>query len=314
MNKLSPFALVATALIAAPLFAACSATDDGGDDDLLQGAEEELGGNGHYCPAPYTGGHSSSPKYMYSGAHAAMLAAGVSDSALIQTFGDAPLSVGTHCPEPGVSYSDATDFDPGGSACSRVHALRMHGFAAFYRTPPSFGYHIHAVYAGAPVMKSSLKSQLQSFYAKRNGLVSNTIETHCAITNEEIAAVKAVANGGGGGGGNGPSVSGGGCQPGGTYCGGDKVGGSSNNLYVCNSNNTASSLGACADGCKVRSGTDDICAGSGGCQQGGYYCGGDKVTGNPNVLYKCTGGNGGTVSRVCGDGCRINSGSDDSCK
>lgn len=309
MNRLSPVALVATALLAAPLLAACSASDDG-DGELVRGAEEELGGNGHYCPAPYTGGHSSSPKYMYSGAHAAMVAAGVSDSALMQTFGDAPASVGTHCPEHGVSYSDATDFYPGSNPCARVHALRMNGFAAFHRTRPTFSDdHIHAVYAGAPVMKSSLKSQLQSFYAKRNGLVSNAIETHCPITNAEISAVKAVASGGGG-----TSVSGGGCQPGGTYCGGDKVGGSSNTLYVCNSNNTASSLGACADGCKVRSGIDDICAGSGGCQSGGYYCGGDKVTGNPNVLYECTGGSSGTVSRVCADGCKINSGSDDACR
>ncbi len=254
MNKLSPKVLIVTALVAVPLFAACSVSSGADDEEDPQGAEEELGGSGHYCPAPYTGGHSSSPKYMYPGAHAAMLAAGVPDGALIQTFGDAPASVGTHCPEPGTSYSDATDFDPGPNACARVHALRMHGFAAFYRVPPSFGYHIHAVYAGAPVMKSSLKSQLSSFYAKRNGLVSNVIETHCPITNEEIAAVKAVANGGGGG-----NVSGGGCVPGGTYCGGDKVGGKANTLYRCNSNDTASPLAVCADGCRVNPGSDDNC-------------------------------------------------------
>ncbi len=60
---------------------------------------------------------------MYSGAHAAMLRAGVGDSLLIQTFGDAPASVGTHCPEPGATYSAATDISSGSSPCSRVHDL-----------------------------------------------------------------------------------------------------------------------------------------------------------------------------------------------
>lgn len=305
MSKLSPIALVATALLAAPMFAACSSTDDA--EPL--GAEEALGGSGHFCPAPYTGGHSSSPKYMFPAAHAAMLAAGVGDSQLIQTFGDAPDSVGTHCPEPGTNYSDATDVVSGPSPCARVHALRMNGFAAFSRTPPSFTTHIHAIYVGAPVMKASLKSQVQSFYAGRNGLVSNAIETHCPITQQEIAAVKAVANGDSGGG-----VSGGGCQPGGTYCGGDKVGGNPDKLYRCNFDDTATSLGLCVDGCKVRSGMDDICRGSGGCTVGGYYCGGDKVTGNPNVLYRCTGGNDGNVVRTCASGCRVNAGTDDDCR
>ncbi len=160
-----------------------------GDDTVV--ASSELGSC--YCAQPYTCGHSSSPSRMYSGAHDAMLRAGVGDGSLIQTFGDAAASVGTHCPEPDSSYSAATDIDPGSSACSRVHELRMQGFAAYYRTPPSFGYHIHMVYAGTP----SLKSQLNSFADGRNGLANNDIETHCPITQAERNAVNAVRNGGG---------------------------------------------------------------------------------------------------------------------
>ncbi len=249
MKKLSPIAGLAIASFIAPLFGGCSA-QDGTEQEVVQGAEEALGGSGHYCPAPYTGGHSSSPRYMYPGAHGAMLAAGVSDAALIQTFGDAPASVGTHCPEPSVSYSDATDIDPGASPCGRVHALRMQGFAAFYRVPPSFSHHIHAVYAGAPVMKQSLKGQLNSFYAGRNGLVSNSIETNCRITQEEIDAVRAVASGHTGGGGGGGGGSGGGCVVHGTYCGGDKVGGDASTLYRCNGA-TASEVQHCANGWDV---------------------------------------------------------------
>ncbi len=257
MNKLSP--IVIATFFTASLMAGCSASQDGSsstDESAQAGAEEALGSGGGYCPAPYTGGHSSSPAYMYSGAHAAMLAAGVGDGSLIQTFGDAPASVGTHCPEPGVKYSDATDIDPGASPCARVHALRMHGFAAFYRTPPSFGYHIHMVYAGAPVMKASLKNQLTSFYGRRNGLVSNAIETHCPITQAEIDAVQAVAAGRSGSGGGATS---GGCQPGGAYCGGDKVSGNANTLYRCNANGAPSVIRTCANGCRVNPGADDTC-------------------------------------------------------
>ncbi|MEO6420116.1 MAG: hypothetical protein ABIP39_11940 [Polyangiaceae bacterium] len=304
MKNMSRLVVVAASLSALPLFAGCSSEADSSDGEV-QGAEEALGGSGHFCPAPFTGGHSSSPHFMYSGAHAAMLAAGVSDGALIQTFGDAPASVGTHCPEPGVTYSDATDIDPGSNPCGRVHALRMNGFAAFYRTPPSFGFHIHAVYAGAPAMKSSLKNQLASFYARRNGLVSNTIETHCPITQTEIDAVRSVAAG---------HHSSGGCQPGGTYCGGDKVAGDPSTLYRCNSDGTASAISHCSAGCAVVSGSDDECHGSGDCSPGGSYCGGDKVSGNPSTLYRCTSGRSGTALRTCANGCSVNAGRDDSCR
>ena len=49
------------------------------------------------------------------------------------------------------------------------------------------------------------------------------------------------------------------------------------------------------------------------CVVGGMYCGGDKVTGDPKTLYKCTGPGTPTVVEVCKSGCMVNSGTDDSC-
>jgi hypothetical protein len=50
------------------------------------------------------------------------------------------------------------------------------------------------------------------------------------------------------------------------------------------------------------------------CVPGGYYCGGDKVIGNKNDLYRCnSGGHGETFVKACANGCRVNAGRDDSC-
>lgn len=51
------------------------------------------------------------------------------------------------------------------------------------------------------------------------------------------------------------------------------------------------------------------------CVPGGFYCGGDKVKGDPDNLYKCNAsGNGESLSKACKSGCRVNTGRDDSCK
>jgi hypothetical protein len=47
---------------------------------------------------------------------------------------------------------------------------------------------------------------------------------------------------------------------------------------------------------------------------GGLYCGGDKVSGDPTTLYKCTGGSTGTVVEHCANGCAVLSGQNDACK
>jgi len=50
------------------------------------------------------------------------------------------------------------------------------------------------------------------------------------------------------------------------------------------------------------------------CVVGGYYCGGDKISGSSSTLYRCTGTGAPTVVRHCANGCRVNPGSDDSCR
>ena len=46
--------------------------------------------------------------------------------------------------------------------------------------------------------------------------------------------------------------------------------------------------GVCTYGCILRPGLDDTCRGGGGiCSVGGFYCGGDKLDGDPQTLYKC---------------------------
>lgn len=53
---------------------------------------------------------------------------------------------------------------------------------------------------------------------------------------------------------------------------------------------------------------------TGACVVGSNYCGGGKVAGDPDTLYRCTGGNAGTVVQRCTSGCRVNPGDDDSCR
>jgi hypothetical protein len=50
------------------------------------------------------------------------------------------------------------------------------------------------------------------------------------------------------------------------------------------------------------------------CFVGGLYCGGDKVSGSSNKLYRCTGTGAPTLVHTCANGCRVNSGTDDSCR
>jgi hypothetical protein len=112
----------------------------------------------------------------------------------------------------------------------------------------------------------------------------------------------------------GGSTGSGGCIAGGLYCGGDKVSGNANTLYRCTGGSAGTALGTCSDGCAVVSGSNDECRGAGGCVVGGLYCGGDKVSGDPSVLYRCTGGASGSVVERCSNGCSVSSGRDDACR
>lgn len=50
------------------------------------------------------------------------------------------------------------------------------------------------------------------------------------------------------------------------------------------------------------------------CFVGGLYCGGDKISGDKNTLYRCTGTGAPTVVRHCASGCAIHAGDDDACR
>jgi hypothetical protein len=105
------------------------------------------------------------------------------------------------------------------------------------------------------------------------------------------------------------------CEAGGFYCGGDKLAGDPDTLYQCNGGGVPLARGRCAGGCLIRPTQDDACASVGGtCFEGGFYCGGDKLDGDPQSLYRCAGGVG--VDRMtCANGCVIAAaGQDDYCR
>lgn len=105
------------------------------------------------------------------------------------------------------------------------------------------------------------------------------------------------------------------CQAGAFYCGGDKLAGDASTLYQCNGGGVPLARGKCLHGCTVMPAQDDACAaGPDVCKDGGFYCGGDKLAGDPQSLYRCNAGVG--VDRMdCTDGCVIApAGSDDHCR
>jgi hypothetical protein len=106
------------------------------------------------------------------------------------------------------------------------------------------------------------------------------------------------------------------CNMRGRYCGGDKVTGDPNTLYECTDGSSATIYERCSNGCSVNpQGYDDECniLGSGNCTKDGFYCGGDKVTGERHTLYVCISGSSGTQVEYCEHGCSVKSGINDSC-
>ncbi len=100
------------------------------------------------------------------------------------------------------------------------------------------------------------------------------------------------------------------CKVTGLYCGGDDVNGDPNTLYHCNGAAAPTVAEVCKYGCIVRSaGEDDTCR----CTPGGAYCGGDKVEGNPDTLYRCQTNGTGTVIEHCTNGCKVVPNDDDVC-
>jgi len=105
------------------------------------------------------------------------------------------------------------------------------------------------------------------------------------------------------------------CVAGGHYCGGDKVAGDPETLYECNAGGVPLARGVCRHGCVIRPDDDDGCSGGPQtCVEGGDYCGGNELVGDPRTLYRCTSGVA-TNPRPCANGCVIGAaGSDDYCR
>ncbi|MDB4956675.1 MAG: hypothetical protein JWO36_4244 [Myxococcales bacterium] len=104
------------------------------------------------------------------------------------------------------------------------------------------------------------------------------------------------------------------CVAGSFYCGGDKVAGDPQTLYQCNGGGVPLSRGVCAGGCVLRPTLDDACRGVGGtCTDGALYCGGDKLDGDPQTLYRCTAAVG-TQGMRCANGCVVRPGQNDGCR
>jgi Peptidase family M23 len=151
------------------------------------------------------------------------------------------------------------------------------------------------------------------YEARSNGVAVRTKFNGSPVTyfgTKNYASHNACGGTGGGGGGGATGK----CVAGSNYCGGDKVVGDSRSLYRCNADGSGTLIAKCGNGCRVNLGNDDTCKAPLPCTVGGSYCGGDKVNGDPSVLYRC-GANGTTsVIQRCANGCSVNAGRDDSCR
>lgn len=106
------------------------------------------------------------------------------------------------------------------------------------------------------------------------------------------------------------------CKVDGLYCGGHGIAGPTNILHRCTAAGTGTVVAKCANGC-IPSATDgaDACSAPTACVAGGSYCGGDKVNGDPDVLYRCIDGTATSIIRRCFQGCQVNPpGQDDACR
>jgi hypothetical protein len=99
------------------------------------------------------------------------------------------------------------------------------------------------------------------------------------------------------------------------YCGGDQLAGDPDTLYQCDVGAVPQARGRCTHGCTINPADDDACApGPETCVDGGFYCGGNELAGDPRTLYTCMSG-AGTAPRVCANGCVVMpAGSDDECR
>ena len=104
------------------------------------------------------------------------------------------------------------------------------------------------------------------------------------------------------------------CVAGEHHCGGATFPGVVDTLYECNEGGVPLARGRCSAGCIEQPDGDDVCRADGGaCVEGGFYCGGDKLDGDPRTLYTCQEGRG-VDGTECPDGCQVRPGEDDICR
>jgi hypothetical protein len=230
--------------------------------DIAVHDDDELG------PATGVEPHAALLKFgLHPRASDALRSIGVSASRIMQTIGNAAASAGTHAQDGTVNghpYSAATDLSVSGLSDTQIRNLLSRlakvGFAAWFRQPGHDGWpasevrHMHIVYANAK-MKASLRSQVRSWLAGRNGLVSNTLYNffHWPAADKAVVRRKFTQSA------DGTTNAGASCFVGGSYCGGDKIDGDPSTLFRCTGTGAPTVIRHCANGCAVQSGQDDAC-------------------------------------------------------
>ncbi len=76
---------------------------------------------------------------------------------------------------------------------AEIHALRMQGFAAWYRSTPG-NEHYHIVWAGSPTENLYNQEQIAAFNQRLDGYAHEATETNQPITDEEAKAVRDAFN------------------------------------------------------------------------------------------------------------------------
>jgi hypothetical protein len=103
------------------------------------------------------------------------------------------------------------------------------------------------------------------------------------------------------------------CSEGTLYCGGiPGVFADTRSLYRC-TGGVPIFYTECSSGCTDRRDEGGLCYGLGLCRDGGTYCGGHVLDGDPNTLYACHSFKGSVVMQ-CPAGCVVRGDGDDACR
>ena len=104
------------------------------------------------------------------------------------------------------------------------------------------------------------------------------------------------------------------CVEGALYCGGTSSGvdGDLKTLYRC-TGGVPIFYAQCSSGCTHLFEPNAVCFGGGLCRDGGTYCGGDLLDGEPNTLYVCS-LFAGTNPMPCPAGCVVRGDGNDACR